>query len=446
MRTATGGHRPSTANPLSTRVLSLIMAFILMFGILPIPAAAADIRTDFPETVRVDGGSYTKHGSYYSPLLGTNCTIHDIRVNVGNGKYQTVFCGEHGKALKAGTWKVQTLIDGSNYAKADGPMRAPYMIFADYYYAQGNDDPVRNAWLQAAIWLMRCENSKYDFLMNSTVEEIESGTRDDFLMGVAEEAVKAAKTVNPSYSRTPVEMLSSIKEAVIIPWIKKDIPHLDYVLYYRDNVYQPLIMPLQPSDPPGDDEVWLKVQKVDSKGRPLASAVFGIFDPAAGTDGEPMDSITTGSDGFAYWNTKLDNGKSSFPVIVKELTPPPGCELDSTPYPAEPTTANNAKSRALLVSGKAIVNLKDDPDPGDGSFRKVDQYGKGIPGAVFLIEGQADSGDEEGSGSGQRVHEERESQSNGEIPIQWVSPDLPNYIPPGHYTIREIKAPAGYFL
>ena len=444
MRTATGGHRPSTANPLSTRVLSLIMAFILMFGILPIPAAAADIRTDFPETVRVDGGSYTKHGSYYSPLLGTNCTIHDIRVNVGNGKYQTVFCGEHGKALKAGTWKVQTLIDGSNYAKADGPMRAPYMIFADYYYAQGNDDPVRNAWVQAAIWLMRGENSKYDFLMNSTVEEIESGTRDDFLMGVAEEAVKAAKTVNPSYSRTPVEMLSSIKEAVIIPWIKKDIPHLDYVLYYRDNVYQPLIMPLQPSDPPGDDEVWLKVQKVDSKGRPLASAVFGIFDPAAGTDGEPMDSITTGSDGFAYWNTKLDNGKSSFPVIVKELTPPPGCELDSTPYPAEPTTANNAKSRALLVSGKAIVNLKDDPDPGDGSFRKVDQYGKGIPGAVFLIEGQADSGDEEGSGSGQRVHEERESQSNGEIPIQWVSPDLPNYIPPGHYTIREIKAPAGY--
>ena len=443
MRTATGGHRPSTANPLSTRVLSLIMAFILMFGILPIPAAAADIRTDFPETVRVDGGSYTKHGSYYSPLLGTNCTIHDIRVNVGNGKYQTVFCGEHGKALKAGTWKVQTLIDGSNYAKADGPMRAPYMIFADYYYAQGNDDPVRNAWVQAAIWLMRGENSKYDFLMNSTVEEIESGTRDDFLMGVAEEAVKAAKTVNPSYSRTPVEMLSSIKEAVIIPWIKKDIPHLDYVLYYRDNVYQPLIMPLQPSDPPGDDEVWLKVQKVDSKGRPLASAVFGIFDPAAGTDGEPMDSITTGSDGFAYWNTKLDNGKSSFPVIVKELTPPPGCELDSTPYPAEPTTANNAKSRALLVSGKAIVNLKDDPDPGDGSFRKVDQYGKGIPGAVFLIEGEADGGEE---GGGQRVHEERTSQSNGEIPIQWVSPDLPNYIPPGHYTIREIKAPAGYFL
>ena len=441
MRTATGGHRPSTANPLSTRVLSLIMAFILMFGILPIPAAAADIRTDFPETVRVDGGSYTKHGSYYSPLLGTNCTIHDIRVNVGNGKYQTVFCGEHGKALKAGTWKVQTLIDGSNYAKADGPMRAPYMIFADYYYAQGNDDPVRNAWVQAAIWLMRGENSKYDFLMNSTVEEIESGTRDDFLMGVAEEAVKAAKTVNPSYSRTPVEMLSSIKEAVIIPWIKKDIPHLDYVLYYRDNVYQPLIMPLQPSDPPGDDEVWLKVQKVDSKGRPLASAVFGIFDPAAGTDGEPMDSITTGSDGFAYWNTKLDNGKSSFPVIVKELTPPPGCELDSTPYPAEPTTANNAKSRALLVSGKAIVNLKDDPDPGDGSFRKVDQYGKGIPGAVFLIEGEADGGEE---GGGQRVHEERTSQSNGEIPIQWVSPDLPNYIPPGHYTIREIQAPAGY--
>lgn len=115
------------------RVLSLMLVLVTLLGILPIPAAAADIRTDFPQTVRVDGGSYTKHGSYYSPLLGTQCTIHDIRVNVGNGKYQTVFCGEHGKALKAGTWNVQTLLDGSNYAKADGPMRAPYMIFADYY-------------------------------------------------------------------------------------------------------------------------------------------------------------------------------------------------------------------------------------------------------------------------------------------------------------------------
>lgn len=110
------------------RALSLMLVLVTLLGILPIPAAAADVRTDFPQTVRVDSGSYKSYGSYFSPLLGTNCTIHFIRVNTGNGNYQTVFCGEHGKALKAGTWKVQTLIDGSNYAKADGPMRAPYMI------------------------------------------------------------------------------------------------------------------------------------------------------------------------------------------------------------------------------------------------------------------------------------------------------------------------------
>lgn len=444
MRTATGGNLPSIGRHFPTRMLSLFMALILTLGILPIPASAADIRTDIPKTVRVDSGSYHKYGSYSSPLLGEGCTIHTIRVNTGNGNYQTVFCGAHGKALKAGAWNIQTLIDGSNYAKADGPMRSPYMIFADYYFSKGNDDPVTNAWCQAAIWLMRGTGSRYNFLMNATVEEIQAGTHDDFLMEVAEEAVKAAKTVNPSYNRTPTEMLSSLKEAVIIPWIKKEVKHLDYVVYYRDNTYQPLIMPLEPEIPGDPDTVWLKVQKVDSKGKPLAGAVFGIYAEGADTSGEPMDRITTGSDGFAYWSYDLKSTESSKSVIVKELTPPPGCELDDTPYPTPMTTANNSKSKAVLVSGKAIVNFSDEPDPGDGSFRKVDQYGKGIAGAVFLIEGQADSGDEEGGGSGQRVHEERTSQSNGEIPIQWVSSDLPNYIPPGHYTIREIQAPAGY--
>lgn len=442
MRTATGGNFPSIGRHFPTRMLSLFMALILTLGILPIPASAADIRTDIPKTVRVDSGSYHKYGSYSSPLLGEGCTIHTIRVNTGNGNYQTVFCGAHGKALKAGTWNIQTLIDGSNYAKADGPMRSPYMIFADYYFSKGSDDPVTNAWCQAAIWLMRGTGSRYNFLMNATAEEIQAGMHDNFLMEVAEEAVKAAKTVNPSYNRTPTEMLSSLKEAVIIPWIKKEVKHLDYVVYYRDNTYQPLIMPLEPDPDVNDpDEVWLKVQKVDSKGKPLAGAVFGIYDEGADTSGEPMDRITTGSDGFAYWNKRLDTGKTSMNVIVKELTPPPGCELDDTPYATSMTTANNTKSKAILVSGKAIVNYSDEPDPGDGSFRKVDQYGKGIPGAVFLIEGEADGGEE---GGGQRVHEERTSQSNGEIPIQWVSPDLPNYIPPGHYTIREIQAPAGY--
>ena len=446
MRTKTGGAYPSMGKHLPTRVLSLFMALILMLGILPIPASAADIRTDIPKTVRVDSGSYHKYGSYNSPLLGAGCTIHAIRVNKGNGDYQTVFCGAHGKALKAGAWNIQALIDGSNYAKADGPMRSPYMIFADYYFSKGSDDAVTNAWCQAAIWLMRGTGSRYNFLMNATVEEIQAGVHDDFLMEVAEEAVKAAKTVNPSYNTPASQMLENIKEAVIIPWIKKEVKHLDYVVYFRDNTYQPLIMPLEPDIPHDPDTVWLKVQKVDSKGKPLAGAVFGIYDEGADTSGEPMDRITTGSDGFAYWNKRLDAGKTSMNVIVKELTPPPKCKLDDTPYATSMTSANNSKSKAVLVSGNAIVNITDEPDPGDGSFRKVDQYGNGIKGAVFLIEGQADSGDEEGSGSGQRVHEERESQSNGEIPIQWVSPDLPNYIPPGHYTIREIKAPAGYFL
>lgn len=421
------------------RTLSLMLVLVTLLGILPIPAAAADIRTDIPNSIRIDQNSYTKYGSYNSPTLGASCTIHDITANIGGGQYRTVFCGDHGKGLTQGTWNVKTLIDGSNYAKADGPMRAPYMMFADYYYAKGYGNPVTNAWCQAAVWLMRGSNSKYDFLISASVEEIESGMYDAFFLEIAGDAVKAAKAANPGYSGTVEQMKENLKQAVAIPWLKNEIPHLDYVLYYRNNEQQHLLLGL-PSIPDSDpDTVWLKVQKVDSRGKALASAQFGVYD-TSNTDGEPLATITTDSSGFAYWSDTLAAGETSETVYVKELVPPPGCKLDPNPYPVElKLEANNAKEKAALVSGKALVNYKDEPD--ESSFRKVDQYGNGVANAKFLIEGEADG---EGGANGQRVHEERFSQENGEIPVQWTDPNLPNYIPPGHYTIREVEPPAGY--
>lgn len=421
------------------RTLSLMLVLVTLLGILPIPAAAADIRTDIPNSIRIDQNSYTKYGSYNSPTLGASCTIHDITANIGGGQYRTVFCGDHGKGLTQGTWNVKTLIDGSNYAKADGPMRAPYMMFADYYYAKGYGNPVTNAWCQAAVWLMRGSNSKYDFLISASVEEIESGMYDAFFLEIAGDAVKAAKAANPGYSGTVEQMKENLKQAVAIPWLKNEIPHLDYVLYYRNNEQQHLLLGL-PSIPDSDpDTVWLKVQKVDSRGKALASAQFGVYD-TSNTDGEPLATITTDSSGFAYYNKQLGLNETSTTLYVKELVPPPGCKLDPNPYPVElKLEANNAKEKAALVSGKALVNYKDEPD--ESSFRKVDQYGNGVANAKFLIEGEADG---EGGANGQRVHEERFSQENGEIPVQWTDPNLPNYIPPGHYTIREVEPPAGY--
>ena len=420
------------------RTLSLMLVLVTLLGILPIPAAAADIRTDIPNSIRIDQNSYTKYGSYNSPTLGASCTLHDITANIGGGQYRTVFCGDHGKGLTQGTWNVKTLIDGSNYAKADGPMRAPYMMFADYYYAKGYGNPVTNAWCQAAVWLMRGSNSKYDFLISASVEEIESGMYDAFFLEIAGDAVKAAKAANPGYSGTVEQMKENLKQAVAIPWLKNEIPHLDYVLYYRNNEQQHLLLGL-PGDSTSDDSVWLKVQKVDSRGKALAGARFGVYD-TSNTDGEPLTTITTDSSGFAYYEYELQPGETSKTLWVKELEPPAGCKLDPTPHNVElKLEANNAKSKAALVSGKALVNYKDEPD--ESSFRKVDQYGNGVANAKFLIEGEADG---EGGANGQRVHEERFSQENGEIPVQWTDPNLPNYIPPGHYTIREVEPPAGY--
>lgn len=90
MRTKTGGTYPSMGKHLPTRILSLFMALILTLGVLPIPAAAADTRTDIPSSIRIDGNSYTKYGSYNSSTLGASCTIHDITANIGGGEYRTV--------------------------------------------------------------------------------------------------------------------------------------------------------------------------------------------------------------------------------------------------------------------------------------------------------------------------------------------------------------------
>ena len=78
------------------RTLSLMLVLVTLLGILPIPAAAADIRTDIPNSIRIDHNSYTKYGSYNSPTLGASCTIHDITTNIDGGQYWTVFCAAYG--------------------------------------------------------------------------------------------------------------------------------------------------------------------------------------------------------------------------------------------------------------------------------------------------------------------------------------------------------------
>lgn len=98
MRTKTGGAYPSMGKHLPTRILSLFMALILTLGILPIPAAAADIRTDIPKSLTL--AKYTPYKKYTSSWLGGHATIHTIKVKLGDGQTKTAFCGTFGGSLK----------------------------------------------------------------------------------------------------------------------------------------------------------------------------------------------------------------------------------------------------------------------------------------------------------------------------------------------------------
>ena len=451
MITFAGGAHSSKGKPLSTRVLSLLLAFVLVCGMLPIPEASAAEggRTDIPNSIYVD--QFQRIAKFTSPMLGGGDNLlHYIRGNF-QGSTKTFFCGVHGKDLGKGTWQAYEFDNGLKYIPADSDMVSPYMIFGDYYYNMPNENLVSNAWVQACIWIMRTASGMETYLplLSATSADVHAGNYDDILRPIAKEAVAAAKAADSSYNQTAEWMTGNIR-MVVADWLDRKIPHRDWVMFTRDGLnskWQPMLIGIPPiSTEP--DTVWLKVKKVDGSNKPLAGAKFGIYG-TSGCEGEPIATITTGADGFAYWSEKLPADKTSDTVYVKEITAPAGYELDSTVRSAEMTVANNnVKEKAFFVGGKAIVNNPtgnppDNPDnpgtpspPSEGTIRKVDQYGKGVAGAVFRIYGTGEDG--------QTVSVERESQANGVINLQWTDPDGPNFIQPGHYTVEEIKAPAGY--
>ena len=410
------------------RTLSLMLVLVTLLGILPIPAAAAD-RSDIDNDLTLSG--FSNYGYYNSPMLGGRAMVHKITVNF-NGSPKTAFCGTFGGSLHMDYHFKPYKFGDKNYAHQPEDA-APYMIFTDYYYWLNDEDPDRNAWIQACVWVMRGKYETYKGLLSASVAEVQAGAFDDIIQAVANEA--ATLTGTPAAT-----MFSNIKNGVIIPWLDGTITHYDYAVYRctTDGRGQDLIVPLPPADdPPGDDEVWLRVKKVDSEGNALAGATFAVYG-TSNTDGTPLASITTKADGSATKNFKLENDETSKTVWVKETQAPSGCKLKDDVWQVVMTSpANSTEATAALVSGGPIPNPKDIPS--EGTIKKVDQDGNGLAGATIRIYGSAFDQTP--------VDTTKITGENGEIKIQWTDPEeIDTYIKPGSYTVEEVAAPKGYRL
>ena len=410
------------------RTLSLMLVLVTLLGILPIPAAAAD-RSDIDNDLTLSG--FSNYGYYNSPMLGGRAMVHKITVNF-NGSPKTAFCGTFGGSLHMDYHFKPYKFGDKNYAHQPEDA-APYMIFTDYYYWLNDEDPDRNAWIQACVWVMRGKYETYKGLLSASVAEVQAGAFDDIIQAVANEA--ATLTGTPAAT-----MFSNIKNGVIIPWLDGTITHYDYAVYRctTDGRGQDLIVPLPPADdPPGDDEVWLRVKKVDSEGNALAGATFAVYG-TSNTDGTPLASITTKADGSATKNFKLENDETSKTVWVKETQAPSGCKLKDDVWQVVMTSpANSTEATAALVSGGPITNPTDIPS--EGTIKKVDQDGNGLAGATIRIYGSAFDQTP--------VDTTKITGENGEIKIQWTDPEeIDTYIKPGSYTVEEVAAPKGYRL
>ena len=106
----------------------------------------------------------------------------------------------------------------------------------------------------------------------------------------------------------------------------------------------------------------IKIKKADPAGKALAGAQFAIY-AESGSDGEPVDSITTGEDGTAT-SKLLPYGW----YIVRETKAPEGYELDT-----------NLRLRCRISENEQIVEFTVMNYPGNEPGIYIVKYDKDNP-------------------------------------------------------------------
>ena len=273
---------------------------------------------------------------------------------------------------------------------------------------------------QSAIWLVG--NGKLNDLNDPAQARM-----------VAEERNATVKSMlgRPS-EESDDEVMRWIMAAVDV-YAKGDYGEWNTYLYQpKANGMQPIVTSV-PQDTIKDFNGWIKAQKTDLDGNPLAGATFTVYEDSACQ--VKATSFTTGSNGWGYADLKNFMTTSTKTFYVKETSAPPGYVGSTKPYQVVVSSTNNStKETAAAVNGGApIKNGK--PQTPTGIVNKVDQAGNGIGPATFHFVSLTNG-----------VETDRVCDETGTLELQWDDPSGENYLEPGEYTVTEKIAPPGYEL
>ena len=441
------------------RLFSGFMAAITLLTLLPaLPAAAAD-TSGLPATIEC---TYVPQMHKTMNILGGTAYLHIMEFDV-NGTGTVGFCGDHNKHLGTGnigdTWYL-------NGPVTNDAMRAILTYYYNEYDNNGwsardsvtSNNGIANGMVQAMLWEIKANPNNYthvfekdeNYLSDPTADKTHFGMSDagyNELMRLAQVRVNAYEAINGNYVITnptytdPVQESAWLLSCIFANYKNGRYPDMDFAYYLpANNVDQPIYVRI-PNSIDGDP-IYVKIQKVDENGNPLAGATFGFSMSIADGSLMSLGSATTEADGWATYMIRESQlaGATSITVFATETDAPRGYKLDPTVYQTTATTAANSspETAAVFNGGQPVKNNKDEPKEPEGLIQKIDSRTlQGIGPATFHFEGE--------TADGQYYSQDWTCDANGSLDLQWWDPDsTSDYIPPGDYTVTETDPPPGY--
>lgn len=370
--------------PLRTRLMSLLMALVCIFGLIPTTAFAA------ADTIKLNDFGYTGV-SYESAALG-RAQLHQMYFQ--NGTATTVgFCGTKGggmgQSLKGQTW-------GHKQEISDPTV----ITMMAYFYSHANnkftDEAIamgeNNIWSEAYCWRMNA-------WVQAVIWRYKQGLLSDPAVACAEELMAVYNSIEGTHYTSIDEKRTDsnntfrdIAQYVLElggrgVWGKCQAYEYSFTgsgsSSHPASGVQKIILGDHSIENKPQEDYSLIVKKVDSSNptKGLAGAKFHI----ESQNGSFSKDIVTGSDG-----TYEIKGLSANTYAVTETEGPSGYEIDNAGPQYVTLPSNGSNKVTVTFSDTRKPGTPETPGtPAEGSIRKVDadNPAKGLAGAIIKITG-----------------------------------------------------------
>ena len=458
------------------RILSLLLAVVLMFGTLPFSVSADEASSELPTESTLESQPEEPSAGEAEESTQTNGTI---TISDSSGDVPVLYAQDPFNTVKS------EVEGGTNYMTSVGVTRESIVRELEaheddnYYlgtkYVGGDaQSPNGDTSYNSGTVGMNCAGfisyvlrkagldaeTTMEIMHRTPVNQYGSGLPYDWLAGASNYKNLVENGNISAYAfRTKQELLSSglaEKGDIILMWWSNS-PGADgadnHIGFFWGKASDDDVMWHSGTEPssgnqisaitpktPGSFYILIKIEPLQPKeytvtltktsadvsitqgnsAYSLAGATYNVYKGTSGT-GDVVATFTTDSAGHATLSTPLEDGTYS----VKEVTPPKGYKLDEKIYTF---TINGADTNLSVEDEPGTLTLK--LKKRDSQTSSTPQGNASLAGAVYQVSYQK---------GGQTVTEELTSDSSGSLGTL-------EGIPFGTVTIKELIAPEGYRL